>query len=610
MNTADRAHELLQRLYGHHQFRGDQLAIIETVVAGDSALVLMPTGGGKSVCYQLPALLRSGTGVVVSPLIALMQDQVDALAAMGVRAGFINSSQQSGEQQQVESDLRSGNLDILYVAPERLLMPRTLALLETLPLALFAIDEAHCVSQWGHDFRPEYMGLGLLAERFPHVPRLALTATADGPTRDEIASQLHLQQARRYVASFDRPNIHYHIREANNGKDALWQFLQQEHPEDAGIVYCLSRKKVDDVAAWLNEKGRQALPYHAGMSNAQRREHQRRFLVEDGVIVVATIAFGMGIDKPDVRFVAHLNLPKSIEAYYQETGRAGRDGESADAWMTYGLQDVINLRNMLGQSDADAGHKRVEGQKLEAMLGLAESVHCRRRTLLNYFGETQAGTESGCGNCDNCLLPQETIDATREAQMALSTAWRAGQRFGVSHLVSVLRGDTSERLQRTGHDQLSTYGIGSHLSANEWKSVFRQLIARGLLFADIANYGVLKLTESARPVLRGEEILMLRSWKREPTRKRRKALDENPLAGDDADLFEALRECRSQLAREHGMPPYVVFHDRTLIEMARLRPTDHAQMQQISGVGEKKLELYADDFIAIIRTASERAATV
>ncbi|MFT7212912.1 MAG: ATP-dependent DNA helicase RecQ, partial [Granulosicoccus sp.] len=540
--------EILQTIYGYGEFRGQQREIVDTVIRGEDALVLMPTGGGKSLCYQIPSLVRPGTGIVVSPLIALMQDQVDALQALNLKAAFINSSMDAREINRTENELLNGELDMLYLAPERLLMPGMLDLLHRSEIALFAIDEAHCVSQWGHDFRKEYMGLSLLAERFPEVPRVALTATADERTRDEIVTNLGLGHAPRFVSSFDRPNIKYTIGEPANARDALLNFLDTHHEGDAGIVYCLSRKKVEQTAEWLNKQGRNAVPYHAGLSAAERELNQKRFLREDGLIVVATIAFGMGIDKPDVRFVAHLNLPKSVEAYYQETGRAGRDGQESNAWMAYGLQDVINLRSMMAQSDADEKHKRVENHKLETMLGLAELTGCRRMALLSYFGDI---LDRPCGNCDNCINPPQTWDATDAARKALSCVYRTGQRFGVSYLVDVLLGKESDRIQRFGHDQQSTFGIGMELKATEWRNLYRQLIAKGLLAVDVDGHGSVQLTEDARPVLRGEQALHLRQLavaegKRSSRSGKSKASAD--ISEQDQPLWEALRGLRKQLS--------------------------------------------------------------
>jgi len=596
---------VLREVFGYPGFRGQQREIIDCVLGGGDALVLMPTGGGKSLCYQIPALLRPGCGVVVSPLIALMRDQVMALQQLGVRAAALNSVQSAPDVRATEQALARGELDLLYIAPERLLLPRTLELLERCPIALFAIDEAHCVSQWGHDFRPEYIQLSLLAERFPSVPRLALTATADAPTRREILGRLGLEQARQFVSRFDRPNIRYRIAQSDAGgaqpRDRLLQFIREQHSGEAGIVYCLSRKRVEAIAAWLSSQGLKALPYHAGLTPAERERNQSRFVQEEAVVMVATIAFGMGIDKPDVRFVAHLNLPKSVEAYYQETGRAGRDGLPADAWMLYGLQDVITLRQMLEQSTADDEHKRVERQKLEAMLGLCELTTCRRQALLAYFGDR---LPEPCGNCDVCLEPPETWDATDPARKALSCVYRTGERFGVNHLVDVLRGRETDRMRSLGHHRLSTFGIGAELEAGEWRTIYRQLIARGLLRADPERHGGLHLDPSCRPLLRGEATVELRRETR-PARtrggERRTPRAVAALDGTQQALWEALRACRRRLADAQGVPPYVIFHDATLAEMAVLAPTDSAGMATVSGVGVAKLERYGDAFLGVIR---------
>jgi ATP-dependent DNA helicase RecQ len=599
----ERARQILRSVFGYDDFRHRQSDIIQTLVDGRDALVLMPTGGGKSLCYQIPALVRDGVGVVVSPLIALMQDQVDALTQVGVRAAFLNSTQDAGTQRAVEQALLDGKLDLLYVAPERLLMNRMLDLLERSQVALFAIDEAHCVSQWGHDFRREYQQLKVLHERFPGIPRIALTATADQRTREEIVAQLDLDMAARFVHSFDRPNIRYTISEGNSPRDRLWRFIDREHADAAGIVYCLSRKKVEQVADWLCGKGRVALPYHAGLPEHIRRENQARFLREEGVIIVATIAFGMGIDKPDVRFVAHLNVPKSLEAYYQETGRAGRDGQPAHAWMAYNLQDVISLRRMMSESDADEQFKRIAHHKLETMLGLCELTTCRRQTLLSYFGETR---DEPCGNCDTCLQPPVTWDGTEAAQKALSCVYRTGQRFGVNYVVDVLTGKEDARIQSNRHDQLSTFGIGAEFKATQWRSIVRQLIAQGYLDVDADGHGSVHLTQASRPLLRGETSVQLREL---PARekKSKSKLSRQPVSDlneADRELFEALRLRRLELAREQSVPPYVIFHDSTLREMASCRPLDENAMGGIAGVGEKKLERFGKDFIAVIQAQS------
>ncbi|HBR96265.1 MAG TPA: DNA helicase RecQ, partial [Gammaproteobacteria bacterium] len=590
--------DILKEVYGYTAFREPQDRIIHTLLEGGDALVLMPTGGGKSLCYQIPAMIRDGVGIVVSPLIALMQDQVSALRQQGVQATFINSTLSMNEQAETEAALQRGDIDLLYISPERLLQPRTLDLLGRVRLSLFAIDEAHCVSQWGHDFRPEYQQLSVLYERFAGVPRVALTATADRRTRQEIINQLQLHDAAHFISSFDRPNIHYQLSEGQSARDRLWRFIQANYPEDAGIVYCLSRKRVDTMADWLSTKGRVALPYHAGLSDEERAHNQARFLREEGVVMVATIAFGMGIDKPDVRFVAHLSLPKSIEAYYQETGRAGRDGKPASAWMAYGLQDVITLRQMMEESNADETYKRVQHRKLEAMLGLCEASQCRRQLLLAYFDET---LDSPCGNCDNCRRPPETWDATLAARQALSAVYRTGQRFGVTYIIDVLSGKADERISRNAHDQLAVYGVGKELGHAEWRTLFRQLIAMGFLRVDEEGYGALHLTEKCRPVLRDEEKLLLRKQAaKEAAAEKRKSETSKDVRAVDRPLFDALRDVRLTLARDQGVPPYVIFHDTTLAEMARNRPTSEEEIRYISGVGEKKMQRYGMAFLAVI----------
>lgn len=590
---------VLQTTFGYEAFRGHQAEVIEAVTSGQDALVLMPTGGGKSLCYQIPALVRQGVGIVISPLIALMQDQVDALTQLGVRAGYLNSSLSFDEVRAIEQQLFHGQLDLLYIAPERLVQPQTLGLIKQIPIALFAIDEAHCVSQWGHDFRADYLSLDLLHQQFPSIPRIALTATADERTRQEIIQRLDLHQARVFISGFDRPNIQYRITQKTNARQQLLRFLRAEHEVDAGIVYCLSRKKVEDTALWLSDQGFKALPYHAGLSTSVRAENQERFLREEGVIVVATIAFGMGIDKPDVRFVAHLDLPKSLEAYYQETGRAGRDGQSATAWMVYGVQDVIKLRQMMENSEGSEDFKRAERYKLDAMLGLCEITSCRRQALLHYFGEHQ--TED-CGNCDACLNPIETWDGSQAAQKALSCVFRSGQRFGVNHLIDVLLGKETEKISQFNHMQLSTYGIGKELDATQWRSVYRQLVARGYLTVDMAGYGSLLLTEKCRPVLRGEEKLSLRKdSKAESFARKKVSSQQGALAKGDEQLWEALRACRKRLAEEQGVPPYVIFHDATLMEMVARLPQTTSQLSEISGVGSSKLERYGDEFLEVLR---------
>ncbi len=581
---------LLQRVFGHAAFRGAQAAIVDHVAGGHDALVLMPTGGGKSLCYQLPALLRDGVGIVVSPLIALMQDQVDALRQLGVRAACLNSTLDTETALAVERQLLAGELDLLYVAPERLLTPRFLSLLERAPLALFAIDEAHCVSQWGHDFRPEYRELAVLHERWPQIPRIALTATADPPTQREIAERLQLQDARHFASSFDRPNIRYSVVQKEDAKRQLLDFLQG-HAGESGIVYCLSRRKVEDTAAFLAERGIDALPYHAGMDADTRAANQRRFLRGEGVVMVATIAFGMGIDKPDVRFVAHVDLPKSIEGYYQETGRAGRDGEPAEAWMCYGLGDLVLLRQMIEQSESGAERKRLEHRKLDALVGYCESMRCRRQVLLENFGERYA---DACGNCDNCLQPPEAWDGTEAARKALSCVYRTGQRFGAVHLIDVLRGADTERVRQFGHDRLAVHGIGAELDARTWRGVFRQLVAHGLLAVDAEGHGGLRLAEASRAVLKGEQAVMLRrvAARRERASRGRAAPAVEALAPADQPVFEALRELRTRLAREQNVPPYVIFHDSTLRQIAARRPADEDELATIPGIGGGKLARY------------------
>ena len=599
-----RALAVLKDIFGYPAFRGPQAEVVAHVADGGDCLVLMPTGGGKSLCYQIPALLRDGVAVVVSPLIALMQNQVAALHEAGVRAAFLNSSLSQTETAAVERGMLAGTYDLVYVAPERLLTPRFLDLLARTPLSLFAIDEAHCVSQWGHDFRPEYIQLSILHERFPNVPRIALTATADNVTREEIISRLGLEGAQIFVSSFDRPNIRYQIVDKMNGKEQLIAFIRAEHDGDAGIVYCLSRKKVEETAAWLVEKGVRALAYHAGMSAPERSCNQDLFLREDGVVMVATIAFGMGIDKPDVRFVAHLDLPKSVESYYQETGRAGRDGQAANAWMAYGLGDVVQQRRMIEGSEAEVQFKRIASTKLDALLALCEATTCRRVRLLEYFGEAAAST--ACSNCDVCLNPPQVWDGTVAAQKALSCAFRTGQRFGAGHLIDVLRGNDTGRVKQWGHDKVSTFGIGKELEDKAWRAIFRQLAALGLLTAEGESHGSLRLTAASRAVLSGSRTVSLRLQpERKKTTVKTTAAREDKLATLDPAaraLWARLRVWRTEVAKEHSIPAYVVFHDATLAELVRLRPQTENKLRQVPGIGARKLESYGNDLLDILRT--------
>ncbi len=596
--------DLLRDVFGYPAFRGEQAEIIEHVAGGGDALVLMPTGGGKSLCYQIPALLRPGCAVVVSPLIALMQDQVDALTQLGVKAAVLNSTLDWREAQAVEQAIFSGNLDLVYIAPERLLLERTLAMLDALSeagkLALFAIDEAHCVSQWGHDFRPEYLQLSALHERYPAVPRIALTATADQATRNEILARLGLGEARVFLSSFDRPNIRYTVVEKDNAKKQLLGFLAGRQGQ-AGIVYCLSRKKVEETAEWLSAQGYPALPYHAGLPAPERAANQRRFLREEGLIMCATIAFGMGIDKPDVRFVAHLDLPKSIEAYYQETGRAGRDGEPSEAWMAYGMQDVALQHARIAESGAGEGQKILESQRLTALLAYCEAPRCRRQVLLNYFGEER----QACGNCDVCVEPPELWDGTQAAQKALSAIFRTGMRFGVTHLTDVLRGKATDKVKQWNHDQLPTFGVGGDLDDHAWKSVFRQLAAAGLVHVDMAEHGALQLTDAAREVLKGQRSVQLRrpaqrkSGKSTPAKTTRAPVSD--LSPADDALFQLLRKWRADTAREQAVPAYVILHDKTLRELAEVRPASHGLLAGITGMGSAKIEHYGTELLALIR---------
>ncbi len=591
---------VLRRVFGYPSFRGQQQEIVEHVAAGGDAVVLMPTGGGKSLCYQLPALLRPGLGVVVSPLIALMKDQVDALRQAGVRAAALNSGLPPGEAGAVERAAREGGLDLLYVSPERLVMPHCLDLLRRCRVALFAVDEAHCISQWGHDFRRDYQALGVIKESFPDTPLIALTATADEPTRRDIAERLHLEGARLFAAGYDRPNLFYRVVAKHSARDDLLRFIETEHPGDAGIVYCLTRRAVEDTAAWLSQRGREALPYHAGLPPETRTRHQERFLREEGIIVVATVAFGMGIDKPNVRFVAHLDAPKNLEAYYQETGRAGRDGLPADAWMAYGIADVMNLRRLTEAADIDERQRRIERQKSEALIGFCETISCRRQALLGYFGERD---HPPCGNCDNCRGPVESWDGTVAAQKALSAVYRTGQRFGTQHLVDILVGAATERIRSLGHDRLKTFGVGTELDRRGWQSVLRQLLARGLLLPDPDGHGGLMLASSAGEVLRGErELRFRRETAHEPSRRRRATAGAPArLALDPAaqSLWDALRAWRLDEARRQELPPYVIFHDATLIEVARRRPASLDALADIPGIGRSKLDRYGAAVLAV-----------
>jgi ATP-dependent DNA helicase RecQ len=614
LEASPRALEVLNRTFGYPAFRGPQSQIIGHIESGNDALVLMPTGGGKSLCYQIPALVRNGVGVVVSPLIALMQDQVDALLELGITAAFLNSSQSFEEANATEMRVRAGEIKLLYVAPERVMTERFLSLLESLDardqLALFAIDEAHCVSQWGHDFRADYLQLAVLAERFPSVPRVALTATADSLTRTEMRARLHLGDAREFVSSFDRPNIRYTILERVDEKKQLKKFLL-DHEGDAGIVYCLSRKKVDATAEWLCEAGFSALAYHAGMSAEDRRENQSRFLREEGIVMCATIAFGMGIDKPDVRFVAHLDLPKSIESYYQETGRAGRDGDASHAWMLYGLADVVQQARFIEDSDANEEFKRAARTKLDTLLGLCETSACRRGRLLSYFGETHAAMQ--CGNCDNCIEPPQQWDATEACRMALSAIYRTGQRFGAAYIIDVLRGAATENIRTRGHASLPVYGIGKSTPERTWRNVLRQLITHGWVHVDVQAFGALTLTDAARPVLRGEVPVTLRIERSEeaaaPKATKAKRASSSAAAADAANLtpiqtrlLETLKAWRLETARAHRLPAYVILHDRVLIEIAKTRPESLSQLNSVSGIGQAKIDRYGSAILACVRS--------
>ncbi|NRB77582.1 MAG: DNA helicase RecQ [Saccharospirillaceae bacterium] len=595
--------EILQQIFGYDAFRDQQQSIIDSAIAGEDVLVLMPTGGGKSLCFQIPALARAGVGVVISPLIALMQDQVDALAQLGLNARFLNSTLSFQQVLEIEQELQQGLVDFLYIAPERLTQQRTFDLLKGIQISIFAIDEAHCVSQWGHDFRKDYLSVTLLHEHFPTVPRIALTATADSRTKQEIIARLQLQQAKQFVSSFDRPNIQYTITQKSSPKKQLLNFIQSKHANDSGIVYCLSRKRVEEFAQYLNDQGLNALPYHAGLPAQMRQTHQSRFLREEGIIMVATIAFGMGIDKPDVRFVCHIDLPKSIESYYQETGRAGRDGLPSNAWLIYGLQDVVFLQQMLAQSEGQESFKRAEQNKLNAMLALCESVDCRRINILNYFDEAvEGGSAHNCKNCDNCLVPVKTWDASVAAQKALSTVYRSEQRFGATHLIDILMGSNNQKIKQFHHDKLSTYGIGSDLNSGTWKSVFRQLVIKGFLRVDHEQYGALKLTDSCRPVLKGQQTIMLRQDSIEKVKGKtssKKAMQLKNIDPEDLKLWAKLKQTRKRIADELNVPAFVVFSDATLLDMMDVHPTSHAEMLKVSGVGENKLERFGDVFIEV-----------
>lgn len=594
--------EILKTVFGFDSFKGLQSEIIDHAVAGGDALVLMPTGGGKSLCYQIPALCREGVGVVVSPLIALMRDQVEALTQLGVRAEVLNSSLTSLQTQKVEQKLLKGLLDLVYVSPEKLLTEGFLNQLSQCKLSLFAIDEAHCVSQWGHDFRPEYLKLNALNNRFVNVPRLALTATADGPTRNDILERLELKEGRLFVSGFDRPNIKYSIVSKDNSKNKLLKFIEDNHVGDSGIVYCMSRARVETTSKWLKEEGFRSLFYHAGMDKTHRQINQDKFLKEEGIIMVATIAFGMGIDKPDVRFVAHLDLPKSLESYYQETGRAGRDGLKSNAWLAYGLEDVAKISNFIESSNAGEDQKRIERQKLDALLGYCETTRCRRQVLLEYFNEN---LHDPCGNCDTCIEPVKCFDGTVATQKALSCAYRTGERFGASYVIDVLMGSDSARITQFGHQKISTYGIGKEYSKNQWRSIFRQLVAKKLLVVDIEGHGGYHLGENCKTILRGEEKVLLRAenekterlrGKKSKTRKVRATLENI----EDEALFQNLRAHRLELAGEQKVPPFVIFHDTTLLEMAKTKPRTISEFSQLSGVGKTKLERYAGSFLEVI----------
>jgi len=593
--------EILQQRYGYDQFRDQQADIVDNVIAGNHTFVLMPTGGGKSLCYQIPALCRKGIGIVISPLIALMQDQISALEQLGISAGAINSAMPWEQVRDFQDKMRNGSLDLLYVAPERLVMPEFLQLLDECRIALFAVDEAHCMSQWGHDFRPDYTALTILAERFPNTPRIALTATADAPTRKDIIERLRLSEGKTFISNFDRPNIHYTIENRNNPKQQVWKFIQDQHAQDSGIIYCISRKKVDEMADWLQERGIKALPYHAGLSTDVRAQNQERFLREDNIIIVATIAFGMGIDKPDVRFVVHMNIPKNIEAYYQETGRAGRDGLPSNAYMIYGIDDAAMQRSWIESSEAPETQKRIEHQKLNALLGLCEAACCRRQILLEYFGDQC----EPCNNCDTCDHKPETFDGTVAAQKAISCAYRTGQKFGVTYLIDVLLGKTNERINRFQHDQQSTYGIGVEYSKNEWVNIFRQLVAQNLLAVDLAGHGGLMITPKGTSFLKQKEAIDLRAYpkalKSKSSASARPKIDTTLNTQEDKTLFQALKVTRQTLAKTHNVPPYIIFHDKALAEMAMHKPQTLDEMLAVNGVGEAKLKRYGSTFLETIQ---------
>jgi ATP-dependent DNA helicase RecQ len=598
-SSLDGALHILKKIYGYDSFRGQQADVIEHIIGGGSAFVLMPTGAGKSLCYQIPALCRNGVGVIVSPLIALMQDQVDALKQLGIKAAAINSSMPPESVAQTKRDIRQGAIDLVYVAPERLLMDDFLDLLDQSPIALFAIDEAHCVSQWGHDFRPHYTQLSQLAERFPHIPRIALTATADGPTRKDIVERLHLTDGRTFLAGFDRPNIHYTIVVKENAKQQVLRFIKDNHAKDSGIVYCLSRKTTDDMAAWLKEQGLKAVPYHAGLTAEQRARNQERFLREDQIVMVATVAFGMGIDKPDVRFVAHMNIPKNIEAYYQETGRAGRDGLPANAMMVYGIGDAAQLRSFIDVSTAPETQKRIEHQKLNALLGLCEAACCRRQVMLAYFDDSS----QPCNNCDTCMTPPVSFDGAIAAQKALSCVFRTGQRFGVSYLIDILLGKTNDRVTGFGHDKIKTFGIGGEYTKPEWQSIFRQLVAQNLLTVDINEHGGLKFTAQGEAFLKEKKPIRLskHSGKEKTKAKLAELKAETAFRrSDDQALYDALKAKRMELAKAQNIPPYVIFHDKTLRDLVIARPVAHEDMLGISGVGEIKMQRYGSFFLQVI----------